>query len=189
MPMIETHQSEPEARGARSDGLRLPTFLIGGAAKCATSSLAYYLQEHPDICMSRPKEVHFFDRDKEYARGLGHYARAFAHHCGQSAVGDATPAYLHGKRIIERIKADLPDVRLVFIFRDPVRRAYSHYRHEIRRGAPMPSFADSMDDPRCRQMWDRGHYARPLERYIEAFGRDRVLVLITEQLQIGRAHV
>lgn len=160
----------------------LPNFIVGGAAKCATTSLAHYLDEHPDVCVSRPKECHFFDSDDDYARGPDHYRRYFKHWAGESAVGDATPAYLHGAHIAERIRETLPGVKLIFIFRDPVRRAYSNYWHAIRAGRTASPFEQAINEPRCRHLLERSRYARYLEAYLDVFDRERMLFLLTERL-------
>jgi len=162
--------------------LILPTFIIGGAAKCATTSLHEYLGQHPDVCVSKLKELHFFDTDTRYAKGLGHYASYFSHHAGEKAIGESSPCYLHGRYIAERINKDLPGVKLLFLFRDPVKRAYSSYWHGYRVGKPMGTFIEAMDDPNCRHTFERSRYWKYLETYFEIFGRDRCLCLLTERL-------
>jgi len=160
----------------------LPNFILGGASKSGTTSLAFYLEEHPDIAISRPKEAHFFDSDARVQRGPDDYRRHFEHVTTETAVGDATPAYLHGSHIAERIDRTLPGCRAVFIFRDPVKRAYSNYWHGIARGRALPPFARCIDRDDCRHIWERSRYAKYLRVYVDIFGRDRVHWLLTEQL-------
>lgn len=160
----------------------LPNFIIGGAAKCGTTTLHAYLGTHPDICVSSRKEVHFFDTDARYERGLEHYASFFSHCKGKKAIGESSPAYLHGRYIAERINRDLPGVKLIFIFRDPVKRAYSSYWHGYRAGRPMGTFRETIDDPANRHIYERGRYWKYLEDYFEVLGEERCQCLLTEQL-------
>lgn len=157
-------------------------FIIAGAAKCGTTSLDHYLDEHPDICMSKPKQTHFFDNDDYYKQGLEWYARCFAHHAGQKALGEATPSYLHGEYIAKRILNDLPGVKLLFIFRDPVQRAYSNFWHGWRKGRELKPFEESLNDPANRHIIERGRYAPYLKVYMDVFGRERMHIILMEQM-------
>src|SRR4051812_42429120 len=107
--------------------LRAPDFLIVGAAKAGTTSLAAYLAEHPDVFMARRKELHFFGREKEYRRGWEWYCSHFEGAGDARAVGEATPDYMWRERAVERIAQDLPKARIIATLRHPVDRAYSHY--------------------------------------------------------------
>ncbi len=100
---------------------RRPGFLILGSPKCGTTALARLLDAHPDVAMSTPKEPHFFDA--HYERGFEHYATWPAH----GIAGEATPSYLLVPYVAERIKADLPDAKLIAILRHPVERAFSSW--------------------------------------------------------------
>lgn len=162
--------------------MRLPDFIIGGAGKCGTTSLSWYLGQHPQIFVSRLKEIHFFDNDPLYQRGLAWYAKYFAEAGDALAAGEATPNYLGGDYIAERIAADLPEVRMIFIFRDPVKRAYSNYWHAMRSATDLGSFESCVDDPRCVHFWEKSRYAKYLETYYRLMGRERIHCLLTEQL-------
>lgn len=101
-----------------------PNFFILGAEKAGTTTLHTQLGKHPDVCVSEPKEPHFFDL--RYEEGLDGYAEmAFAHHDGEPVVGEATPTYLNLPYVADRIAEDVPDAKLVIVLRDPVERAYS----------------------------------------------------------------
>ena len=165
-----------------AQGLTLPTFIIAGAAKCGTTSLHSYLGKHPDVCVSTLKELHYFDTDARYEKGLAHYATFFSNWNGEKAIGESSPSYLHGRYIAERIEKDLPGVKLIFLFRDPVKRAYSSYWHGYRMGKPLGTFVESVDDPSSRHTFERSRYWKYLETYFEIFGRERCLCLLTEQL-------
>ena len=108
--------------------MKLPTFMILGAAKAGTTSLAYYLGQHPDICMSLPKEPWFFE--SEYEKGAAFYfENYFRHYKGELHVGEARHRNLYLGYVPQRIKETLEDPYFIVICRNPVDRAISHYMH------------------------------------------------------------
>lgn len=166
----------------------LPTFLIAGAAKAGTTSLYHYMREHPDIYMPALKELHYFTRN--YERGRQWYERHFAGWRGESAIGEASPSYISVPEAPERIAALVPSARLIFILRDPVERAYSHYWFYISRGAQdaRESFTEAIRTPRGYRCYvERGFYAEQLARFLPYFRREDMLILITEDLKADAA--
>jgi hypothetical protein len=130
------------------------------------------------------KEVHFFDAN--YEKGLEYYESVFAGRTDEIAVGETTPAYLHGaysdNNIPALIKRDLPDVRLIASLRNPVERAYSRYLHAKARfdkNASL-SFEEKLEDR--PEFVKEGFYADQLSRYLDHFERDRILVLLYDEL-------
>jgi sulfotransferase family protein len=115
-----------------------PSFFLLGASKAGTTSLHYYLAQHPDILMSDPKEPPFFRL--EYERGPDWYWRTyFRRYAGQRAAGDGAPQNLHLPFVAPRIAATAPEARLVVVCRHPVERAVSAWRHNVRLGVePLP---------------------------------------------------
>ena len=115
-----------------------PTFFLLGASKAGTTSLHYYLAQHPDILMSDPKEPPFFRL--EYERGADWYWRTyFRRYAGQRAAGDGAPQNLHLPFVAPRIAATAPEARLIVLCRPPVDRAVSAWRHNVRLGIePLP---------------------------------------------------
>jgi sulfotransferase family protein len=118
-----------------------PSFFLLGASKAGTTSLHYYLAQHPDILMSDPKEPPFFRL--EYARGPEWYWRNyFRRYAGQRAAGDGAPQNLHLPFVAPRIAATAPAARLIVLCRAPVERAVSAWRHNVRLGVealPFPA--------------------------------------------------
>lgn len=114
---------------------RLPDFLIIGAQRCGTTSLYFYLSEHPNVVSAATKEVHFFD--DRYDKGMGWYRAQFPTSVYKylSApmrrygflTGEATPSYLFHPYAPKRISQALPRAKLIVILRNPVDRAYSQY--------------------------------------------------------------
>ncbi|HLE09559.1 MAG TPA: sulfotransferase domain-containing protein, partial [Thermodesulfobacteriota bacterium] len=107
---------------------RFPDFFILGAPKCGTTSLYAWLNQHPEILMSEPKEPRFFEA--EYHRGLDFYReRYFSKYNGEKLTGDANPFNLYMPYVPERIRSANPDARFIILLRNPVDRAFSHWWH------------------------------------------------------------
>src|SRR5687768_5412221 len=106
-------------------------FLVMGAQKSGTTALAYFLMQHPEIYMPPDKEVHFFDNDRLFrgrsAVDYRAYHNALNVPPGARMVGEATPIYMYWKPAPKRIKQYNPVTKMIFILRNPIDRAYSHY--------------------------------------------------------------
>ncbi len=110
--------------------MRLPEFIIGGAPRSGTTWLYELLDRHPDVHMAKPvkPEPKFFLRDDEYGKGLEYYAnRWFADVEDGKIAGEKSTDYLESPSAAARIARDLPHVKLIFVLREPVARAYSNY--------------------------------------------------------------
>ena len=110
--------------------MKLPDFIIIGAAKAGTTSLYALLDRHPDIFMPAHKEPEFFARDDHYAKGIDSYATLFEGATPHQQVGEASTLYSLAPffgHTAGRIKAHLPQVKLIYVMREPVARAYSFY--------------------------------------------------------------
>lgn len=173
----------------------LPNLVLIGAMKCGTSALHDYLDLHPEITMSRPKELNFFfgpsasDRPwtaGNWSRGLGWYARHFPAHApvrGESSPGYTSPDH---PGVAERMAATIPAARLIYLVRDPVARAVSHYRHHHTEGQERRPLAAALLDP-ASQYISRGRYYERLLPFAAHFGRDQILVVAHEDLCDRRA--
>ncbi|MEZ5921062.1 MAG: sulfotransferase [Parvularculaceae bacterium] len=185
----------------------LPTFIIFGASRSGTTGLYTYLKQHPEIFMSPLKETNFFAYEGRLldCRGPGaeyvnnsitrfeDYAALF-HKAGDAkARGEASPLYLYVPGTAERIKARLPDVRLIAILRNPVEQAFSHYLYAKRQMLePLDDFNAALDEEQARVNagWQpMFHYARfprfaeQLRPYFEAFDRRHINIYLYEDLQ------
>jgi hypothetical protein len=168
----------------------LPTFVIIGAMRSGTTTLARALGEHPQVYMAPAKEIHYFDR--HFSRGLGWYEQHFAGADGRTAVGEATPAYLFEDVVPPRMVGTLPDARLIAILRDPVERAYSHYWLERGLGREPLGFREALEaeparmsadgaSPRINQAYlGCSTYLPQLRRFCEHYPRQALLVLVLE---------
>ena len=174
--------------------LRLPDFIIAGAQKCGTTSLHRYLSAHPALYLPRrPQELHFFDFDENFIRGIDWFAEHFAPAGPAQTVGQTSPLYLYDERVPSRLANALPHARLIFLLRDPVARAYSHYWHQVKKGTERLPFMEALameekrlqggyDARRQYSYVDRGRYAQQLARFARLFPRSQMLVLGTEAL-------
>lgn len=183
-----------------------PNFVLIGAAKAGTTSLHRWLGQHPDVFVPRQKELHYFaapwlrencsgpgdartlqDIPPDWDAYLAHYAAAD----GRRAVGDMSPSYFAWWPSRDAIRQRLGRPNIVLLLRDPVEKAYSQYMHLVRDGRETLSFADALAAEPERTARGFGalwryvasvRYAEPTERFIEAFGADRVRVLFFEEL-------
>ncbi len=157
----------------------LPNVLIIGAAKCGTTSLHRYLALHPQVEMSRPKELKLFNQ-KDWRGRLDWYRSHFR--SGLPVRGESSPTYTVHPRsagVPERIREVIPDARLIYLVRDPIERLVAHYiemvalRFEDR---PLPEALADYDSPKNRIV-PPSRYAYQLERYRACFPVSQILVL------------
>ena len=169
----------------------LPNLIVIGAAKCGTTSLHEYLDEHPEIAMSREKELHFFVDRKNWSRGLEWYESQFdasAQVRGESSPGySAYPLY---RGVPERMAQTVPDAKLVYLVRDPVERIVSHYTHRTVNWPEMGSLEEALADAHVREwLVTPSHYWLQLEQYLAHFPAEQILVVDSDELRESLASV
>jgi hypothetical protein len=166
---------------------RLPTFLIIGAMKAGTTSLHSYLQRHPQVCMSLDKELKFFVANRNWDRGLSWYRSQFPSARHHVAIGESSPHYamLPGfPGVPERIKRTIPDVRLVYLVREPIERLQSHYLHDLAAGKHDLDIGEAL---RGRFGYTAAsRYAMQLDAYLEHFPPEQILVVTSDDLRDRR---
>jgi hypothetical protein len=184
---------QPGAGGA------LPTVVIIGAMKCGTTSLHHYLDLHPEVAMSRPKELNFFigsDTPPDSANSAGwaggNWHRGPAWYAAQfdpsaPVRGEASPGYTSPShpQVAGRMARLIPTARLVYAVRDPVRRAVSQYWHHRREGTEIRPLEEAVLDP-ASQYVARGRYFERLAPFLDAGFADRVAVVAQEELHAHR---
>jgi len=158
-----------------------PSFLIIGAPKAGTSYLFTLLAQYPGLAQPARKELRYFAYDHLYAKGKGWYDAQFQWGDGAHVRGEASPFYaMRGQypRAAERIVRDLPGAKLIFLVREPVARAISHYRFFAGRGVALPPFERILEDSTWyNEIVDPSSYFRQLEPYLGTFYPDRLLVI------------
>jgi hypothetical protein len=182
----------------------LPDFLIIGTQRGGTTSLYNYLSAHPKIALARQKEVHYFSVN--YEKGLDWYESFFPRTRGlrRRITGEASPYYIFHPHSPARVKQLLPDVKIIALLREPVGRAFSHYRHEVNMGEEPLSFEEAVarEDQRIAPDVERlaidplyeahahrnysyiarGRYIEQLRLWTRFFPLDQMLVLRSEDL-------
>lgn len=178
-----------------------PNFFIVGAPKCGTTALHHYLSAHPRVSMSEPKEPHYFCVDFpgfRWARSDEEYEAFFSEAGPQSlAIGEASPLYLYSDRAGEEIARFAPGARVVVMLRPylPYLRSF-HNQLLYNRDEVEPDFAvawrlqkersdgrripSTTREPKLLQYEQVGRVGSQLQRLLDVFPRDRVLVILFE---------
>lgn len=194
----------PMRRRVRSQDGMLPGFLVVGTKRGGSSSLYQWIARHPAVAPCRGhKGTHYFDVNHE--RGWDWF-RSMFEPAGESGVltGEASPYYMFHPLAPQRIARELPDARLLVVLRDPVARAWSHYRYEHGRGKEPLEFVAALDaeaerlageeerlildehyvsdDHRYHSYLQRGRYAEQLQRLRALMPGEQIHVVQSEQL-------
>ncbi|MDP8952397.1 MAG: sulfotransferase [Actinomycetota bacterium] len=176
-----------------------PNLIIIGAMKCGTTALHRYLDLHPDVAMSEPKELNFFCGPERppgqgdersgwlagnWHRGAGWYAAQFR---SAPVRGEASPEYTSPSfpGAAERMARVMPGARHVYAVRDPIERAVSQYFHHRAEGTERRPIEEALLDP-ASQYLERSRYHARLEPYLSRFPRKRILVCAQEDLLAKR---
>lgn len=155
--------------------------VIIGAQKSGTTSLAYQMAQHPAMSIAAEKEPHFFSKRDDWQAALPRYHALFTPEEGQLCFEASTsysflPEYAE---TAERLAAYNPELKLIYLIREPVARIASHYLHRLRRGKVFRGpQAEVLNKP---IYLDRSRYAMQLRPYLARFPREQILVLIFEE--------
>ncbi len=164
-----------------------PTFLVIGAMKAGTTSLWHYLRAHPQIFMPDLKEFQFFSDERRWVEGMGWYRDHFQGGGGAVALGEASTGYTKYPRpegVPARIAEALPNVRLVYVVRDPIERIRSHYLHSVHKQRETRPLADAIEATPAYLAISR--YRTQIDQYLEFFPREQLLVITAEELRANR---
>ena len=161
-----------------------PHFIVIGAMKCGTSTLAAQLGAQQGLFMTEPKEPNYFSDDDIHARGPDWYAGLFAGAAPGDLRGEASTHYTKRPdypQTLPRMQAALPEVRLVYMIRNPMVRLVSHYIHVWSEG----EVSDPLETALARHasLVNYGRYGWQIAPFIEAYGRDAVLLTSLERLK------
>ena len=210
MPGSESYINHPgnATRGKTPLCKRKPDFFIVGAPKCGTTALADYLLRHPDIYMPQ-KEMHFFGSDLKfgpnfYRRDFNTYLAEFNRWNGQARVGEASVWYLFSERAAVEIKEFSPEASIIILLREPVSMLYSLYYQFLCDGNEyLPTFEEALAAENDRREGRKAgrltyllqalvyrstaSFSSQVRRYFELFGRERVHVIIYDDLAADTA--
>lgn len=165
--------------------------LVIGAMKAGTSSLHRYLDLHPEIAMSRKKELDYFLGEKNWNKGRLWYASRLRWSNAQY-IGESSPNYSKAHMhpgVAQRIAEVAPRARLIFSARDPLKRAVSHYLHNVVNGRELRSIDDALDPVPGNHYLETSLYAKQLSAFWDVFGDDQLLVLDAADLSANTKRV
>jgi Sulfotransferase domain len=205
-------KGEAQLRLLSSVSRVLPEYLIIGAAKCGTTSLYNYLIQHPAVFASFKKEVHYFDyyfhKGENWFRAhfpkkseISRREARISQHC---ITGESSPYYLAHPLSPQRVKALLPNVKMICMLRNPVDRAISSFNNQVRLGIePLTDFKEAirLEDTRIQGHEERlrndpsyssfehkyfsyirrGCYAEQLENWYQHFPKEQIMVIQSEK--------
>jgi hypothetical protein len=148
--------------------------------KCATSSLHHYLQVHPEIAASTPKELDYFLARNFDRLGPDWYGRQFLNPRNARVAIESSPNYTkaHEHRgVPERMAALIPDVKLVYVVRDPLKRIESHFMHLVGNGTERGTFSQHLADLDSALSVQTSRYAWQLSHFLDHFPREQLRVV------------
>jgi hypothetical protein len=189
----------------------LPNFIIGGERRSGTTSLARWIEGHPQIYLRQGFDKAYFletevrgkyDNHRaeadaanwERTHTLDEYASFFSGAAGYKAIGEKSSDYLFWQPAHERLARYVPKARFLFVLRNPVDRAWSQYWNEVGKGRETLSFDQALraEDERCSSsayarnnlsFRTRGYYDVSLAHFMRYFPREQILVLTLEQIK------
>ncbi len=174
--------------------MRLPDFLIIGGMRCGSTTLANILKTQSSIYLPESKELHYFDQRSPQIKNIDQYGQCFIAATNSQLVGEATPDYFSTEGCMERIHTTIPDVKLILILRDPVKRAWSHYRFSVATMREIEPFDNALNLEQERlahpihehdiyfSYLQRSRYIDHIEHYLSRFDRSRLHIVFLEEL-------
>ena len=174
-------------------------FFIVGAQRSATTYLYHLCDEHPQIEMAKPvkPEPKFFLTDSLYDQGMEYYHRTFFSKDANTLLrGEKSTSYMSYEKVAQRIYNHFPKAKIIFLLRDPIYRAISHYWFSVKNGFETLPLEDAfLSEEKRWKDYDpakvsdspfaylrRGRYVDFIQVYDRYFPRDQILVLLHEEL-------
>jgi len=174
--------------------------IIGGSTKCGTTSVFKYFEYHPQVCPCIMKESRYFwnntyhlDAASRKSEKINNFSSLFKNCRNDQVRIEATPDYLYSLESATKIHHDLQNCKMVFLLRNPVTRLISWYNFAKVNGLipTETSFEDYLqlqqdtsgeNNPQHLRALEQGKYSSYLEKYIEIFGKEKILVVFYEDL-------
>jgi hypothetical protein len=182
---VEPREAAVDGAGAVEGAL--PNLVVIGAQKCGTSGLHYYLSLHPEISMSRPKELNFFIEERNWPRGVDWYRRHFDPR--GRVRGESSPnytAYPQHDGVVERMHSLIPDARLIYMVRDPLERIAAHWVHNYAKRRERGDLRSTLLHPQTSYL-ARSQYHMQLQQFLRLYDREQLLVVEQDELRDERA--
>ncbi len=181
--------------------MRVPNFIIGGSAASGTGFLYELLIQSQEVYLpqNRIPEPHYYYKTLEYAKGFNYYIHTYFKHVPleAKAIGERSSSYLYGGRAVaSKIARDFPDMKFIFMLRNPIQRAWANYRFTVLQGFEDLSFYEALEQEKQRvqsmqgiwreiQPYDytgRGFYAKQLKEFLEFFPQSQILCIKSESI-------
>lgn len=194
--------------------IRFPNFVLAGPGKAGTTALYYMLRQHPQIFLPEVKEPRFlaYENDPPHYSGpvidkmfnestitkLEDYLKLYMNVGSATALGDASPIYMHIPEAVAITKKYIPNAKIIILLRHPTERAYSAYMHFVRDGYENLSFRDALlgEKERINRNWgvawrysQLGFIADQIERYLDAFGESQISFVRYEDFRSDNARI
>ena len=157
--------------------------VIIGAMKCGTSSLNKYLLLHPEICMSKPKELNFFIEKKNWQKGLDWYLSRFD--ADKSVWGESSTSYTKWPMhtgVPRRMHSCIPDATLVYLMRDPIDRIVSHYIHNVAKGYERRSLKEAIAETDNNHYVHTSRYFMQIQQFMEFYDRSQLMLFELDEI-------
>lgn len=161
-----------------------PDYIIIGAMKCGTSTLAAQLGGQEGVFMTTPKEPNYFSDDDVFTLGQDWYAGLFADAAVNDIKGEASTHYTKLPTYpdtVSRMQAVVPQPRLVYMIRDPMVRLVSHYIHAWSEAETAQPLEQALSD--MPNLVDYGCYGMQIAPFVQAFGAKAILLTSLERLK------
>lgn len=169
--------------------MKTPDFIVIGAMKCGTTTLASQLGAQNGLFMTDPKEPNFFSDDDIYAKGPEWYSALFDSAAPGDLLGEASTHYAKlptYPKVIERMAAAVPAPRLVYMIRNPVDRLVSHFIHEWSQGVLSGSASIDEAVDTHAPLIAYGLYGYQIKPFVEAYGTEAILLTSLERMKVDR---
>ncbi|MAC34783.1 MAG: hypothetical protein CME38_14445 [Haliea sp.] len=161
-----------------------PNFLVIGAMKCGTTSMCHYLSQSRDVYVPDAKDIYFFSDNGLYSRGMEWYESCFEDNPGKPVVGEGTDDYSKvwaHPEAPSRIKDNLPDCKIIYMVRHPMRQMESAYKHRVANSAERLPFNQAITDSSFDYV-ATADYLSCLAPYLELFNDEQIRVIFNEDL-------
>jgi len=165
---------------------RIPNFIVIGAARSGTTSLFQYLDAHPQIAMSPVKELNFFSRPAYERKGVNWYRNRFPKRANLLAIGEASTSYTtypYSPDVAARIAEYNPEMRLVYVARNPLERYVSHFLHRTNAGTETRQFDETFQDLEKEAFAWQGRYYYQLSQYLRVFPKKQFMVISFDHIK------
>ncbi len=164
-----------------------PNFIVIGAARSGTTSLFQYLDPHPEVFMSQVKELNFFSNEKYWNKGFKWYESQFTGADKRTlAIGEASTSYTKApftEDVVKRIHDYNPDMKLIYVVRDPIDRYISHYMKRVQTGIETRTFDQTVENLESEACAWQGRYHYQIGKYLERFPRSSIMVKSMDELK------